>query len=639
MTSHHVENHGNVVRPSETSSESAVPQTLDEKGAVPTDSYQVDRDDYENLNYPKPWKFEKWFIGGYSQKRMIKFKKPKNMYRAINYFAGIAIMFYGYDQGVMSQVNLNETYQSLMSIAPVTGRVHPARCVCRQDFVLTKSAGNSRNVAALGGIVSVYYIGTLIGALLAGSLADRCGRVKAVVFGSLWALLGAALQTGAQNITMMCIARVIAGVGVGAIDCVIPVWSAEVSSHSARGAFLAIEFFMNIGGLALAYWIEYFAYLNPNKVMAWRTPLGLQIIFILIIGFGINFFPESPRWLMKMGREDEARNVLKATREGDVEYELKSIKKIVKFELETSTANHYAAMIFPKDKYSRQLRWRVVLAVWLQIMQELVGIGVITVYAVDLFKDAGFDENTSKLLAGFNNISYMFSVIFAVITLDRYGRRSTMVWGAVAMALILLIAGILDMFAQKPGPSKKAFGAGVATMTFLYTATFGATWLTTPWLYPTEIFPLNVRAKGGAWSVVGWSIGNGVITMITPFLFQAISYGTLLLLFGLNIFCIPFVILLYPETAGRSLEQMDTFFEHGASWNVFKSSQQIREQGIEDWRWTKKMKAEDQAELESGRKMSTAQRSPEEDEKDARQNWKKRPGYTFRRKASNAGLM
>ena len=113
--------------------------------------------------------------------------------------------------------------------------------------------------------------------------------------------------------------------------------------------------------------------------MAWRTPLALQIIFIIIIGIGINFFPESPRWLMKVGREEESRSVLKATRDGDVEPELNEIKKIVKFELETSTANHYYAMLFPKDKYSRQLRWRVVLAVWLQIMQELVGIGVITV--------------------------------------------------------------------------------------------------------------------------------------------------------------------------------------------------------------------------------------------------------------------
>ena len=178
----------------------------------------------ENLAYPPAWRFEKWFIGGYSQSRMFKFKNPKNMYRAINLFAGIAIMFYGYDQGVMSQVNLNPDYQDRMGIAPVKG--------------------NSRNVAAEGGIVAVYYGGTFIGALVAGSLADRMGRIKAVVFGSLWALLGAVLQASAYNITWMCCARVIAGVGVGAIDCVIPVWSAEVSSHSARGAFLAIEFFM-----------------------------------------------------------------------------------------------------------------------------------------------------------------------------------------------------------------------------------------------------------------------------------------------------------------------------------------------------------------------------------------------------------
>ena len=359
---------------------------------------------------------------------------------------------------------------------------------------------------------------------------------------------------------------------------------------------------------------------------------------------------------MKVGREEEAQNVLKATREGDVQYELKEIKKVVKFELETSTSNHYWAMLFPKDKYSRGLRWRVFLAVWLQIMQELVGIGVITVYAVDLFEDAGFGEELSKLLAGFNNLSYMLSVIFAVYTLDRFGRRckschcmfsqnvdlhekATMVWGSVAMALILLVAGILDKFAQVKGPNQHAYGAGVATFTFLYTATFGATWLTTPWLYPTEIFPLNVRAKGGAWSVVGWSIGNGVITMITPFLFQAISYGTLLLLFGLNIFCLPFVILMYPETSGRSLEQMDAFFENGDSWNVFKASRNIKDAGIEDWRWTKKMQEEDFEELEQGGKTSNAGRSPEEDEKDARLSWKKRPAYTFRRKASNAGLM
>ncbi|KAL8644907.1 MAG: hypothetical protein Q9210_007010 [Variospora velana] len=574
-------------------------ETMDSKKTVSlaSDENLKKEDEFENLNYPPPWPFEKWFLGGYSQSRTIGFKSPKMMYKAINLFAGksyplvdsVAIMYYGYDQGVRSQVNLNPHYQELMGIAPIEV--------------------------------------TLIGALFAGSLADRMGRIKAVVFGSMWALFSKNLPT---TTLPGCAALVRSPAPASEPSTVfIPVRPAEVSSHSARGAFLAIEFFMNIGGLALAYWIEYFAYLGPNHEMVRRTPLALQIAFIFIIGIGINFFPESPRWLMKMGREQEARNMLQATRENDVEYELKGIKKVVKYKLETSGAIHYAAMLFPKDKYSIQLRWRVFLA-------ELVGIGVITVYAIDLFQDAGFGLTTSKLLAGFNNISYMFSVIFAVITLDRY---ATMVWGAIAMAVELLIAGILDKYAQVDGPQKRSFGAGFATLTSLYTATFGATWLTTPWLYPTDIFPLNVRAKGGAWSVVGWSIGNGIITMITPFLFQAILYSTLLLLFGLNIFCIPFVILLYPETAGRSLEQMDTFFEHGGSWNVYKASHAIRDKGIEDWRWMKKLKAEDHEELEKGRRMSSAVRLPEEDEKDARKSWRKRPVFTFRRKGSNAGIM
>ncbi|KAI9682145.1 MAG: hypothetical protein M1817_000199 [Caeruleum heppii] len=591
-------------------------------------SQQETEDDLDGLEYPQPSKMEKYLIGGYTPKRMLKFKSPKSMYRAINLFAGLAIMFYGYDQGVMSLVNLNPNYQRRMGIYPVEG--------------------NKRNVAGQGGIVCVYYGGTLIGALIAGSLADRSGRIKAVVFGCLWAFIGAILQAAAQDITMMCIGRVVSGLGVGAIDCVVPVWSAEVSSHKARGAFLAIEFFMNIGGLALAYWIEFFLYqynvsgasMDSHEAMAWRTPLALQLIFVIIIGIGINFFPESPRWLMKMGREKEAREVLQATREGDIEEELAGIKKVVKFELETSSVNHYAAMIFPRDKYSRQLRWRVVLAVWLQIMQELVGIGVITVYAVDLFKTAGFDETLSKLLAGFNNISYMFSVVFAVFTLDRYGRRSTMVWGAVGMAITLLIAGICDKYASSDGPQQKAFGAATAAFTFIYTVIFGATWLTTPWLYPTEIFPLNVRAKGGAWSVVGWSIGNGFITMITPFLFQAIGYGTLLLLFGLNIFVIPFVILYYPETAGRTLEEMDTFFAKGGKWNVFRSSQRIREQGIADWRWTRKYHESDlqDAEAASG-SAKGGSAGTEVHETHRRDDWKRRPLQTLRRKGSAAGIM
>lgn len=130
-----------------------------------------------------------------------------------------------------------------------------------------------------------------------------------------------------------------------------------------------------------------------------------------------------------------------------------------------------------------------------------------------------------------------------------------------------------------------------------------------------------------------------ITLQIIPFLFQAIGCGTLLLLFGPNILVIPFVIFMYPETAGRSLEQMDTYFERGDTWNVFKASKDI-----DDWRWTKKMKVEDYKEVEAGRKMSTSAKLAEEEMKalrkrDARKSWTKRPLYTLKRKGSNAGIM
>ena len=230
---------------SPSSSDTQIPKEAHEYDEVKTSASPPADDakdeDHVDINYPPPWKWERYFVGGYSQSRMFKFKKPKTMYTAINLFAGVAIMFYGYDQGVMSQVNLNEDYWNHSEDTPILEEKEGANA---STVGINSPKDNSRNVAAEGGIVAVYYGGTLIGALIAGSLADRAGRIKAVVFGSLWALVGAVLQASAQNIAWMCCARVIAGVGVGAIDCVIPVWSAEVSSHSARGAFLAIEFFM-----------------------------------------------------------------------------------------------------------------------------------------------------------------------------------------------------------------------------------------------------------------------------------------------------------------------------------------------------------------------------------------------------------
>lgn len=102
-----------------------------------------------------------------------------------------------------------------------------------------------------------------------------------------------------------------------------------------------------------------------------------------------------------------------------------------------------------------------------------------------------------------------FSTLVAVFTLDRLGRRKTLFWGSCIMGVSMFLSGGLSRLAINNPDQKTQYGAAAATFTFVFTAGFGATWLTVPWLYPAEIFPLQVRAKGDAWGVVGWRIGNG----------------------------------------------------------------------------------------------------------------------------------
>lgn len=163
--------------------------------------------------------------------------------------------------------------------------------------------------------------------------------------------------------------------------------------------------------------------------------------------------------------------------------------------------------------------------------KEWVGIAGVTVYAPTIFGIAGYDSTKSAWISGLNNIFYMFATLICVFTLDRIGRRWTLYWGAVGQGIAMFLAGGFSRLGQDAsnlGNTEKAasYGAAAASFVFIFTSVFGATWLTVPWLYPAEIFPLQVRAKGNAWGVVGWSIGNGWLTLLCPVMFNAIGEKT-----------------------------------------------------------------------------------------------------------------
>lgn len=270
---------------------------------------------------------------------------------------------------------------------------------------------------------------------------------------------------------------------------------------------------------------------------------------------------------MKMGRTDEAHHILARfrTESGDLEdyrvmAEYEEILAAVQLEKEHASASSYFAMFFGLHDSDLHIARRVQLAMWLQILQEWTGIAAIAIYAPTIFSGAGYGPRKSQWLTGLNYVTYTLCTLLGVVSIDRLGRRIGLWWGAVGQGASLILAGAFSRL-LKDNPDKAAeYGGAAALFVFAYTATFAATWLAIPWAYQTETFPLYVRAKGNAWGAVGWSIGNGWLTLLNPVMFSRIAENTLHVYGAINFLTIPLVWAFYPETANRTLEEMDHLF-------------------------------------------------------------------------------
>ncbi|KZT68548.1 general substrate transporter [Daedalea quercina L-15889] len=476
----------------------------------------------------------------------------------INFIASLAIFFFGYDQGIMGGVNTSPDYVRVMDLGYSTYQ-GPS-----EGYVV-----NITKPTKQGGIVSMYYFGTLLGCLIAGSLGDSIGRIKTMIIGSVWVLVGAVLQCSAQSVAWMLCARLINGIGTGHLNAIVPVWSAEVASAKSRGAFIASEFTLNIFGVVVAYWIEFgLSFIGDgSSQVRWRLPIAIQVIPILFFMVYVPMMPESPRWLLMMGRSQEALRILARFRSDTADpeaahvlAEFEEIRVAVELEKQHAVGTSYLAMFLGLHDRELHVARRVQLSMWLQIFQEWSGIAAVMFYASTIFSNAGYPPRKSQWLSGLNYITYTLCTLFGVISIDRVGRRIGLWWGAAGQGASLILAGVFSRLLKDNPDKASQYGGAAALFVFMYTAIFGATWLAIPWVYQTEIFPLYVRAKGSTWGMVGWSIGNGWMTLLNPIMFDRIGENALHVFGAVNFFTIPIVWAFYPETSGRTLEEMDHLF-------------------------------------------------------------------------------
>ncbi|KAK6003893.1 hypothetical protein QM012_008743 [Aureobasidium pullulans] len=469
---------------------------------------------------------------------------------AVGIIAGLDFLLFGYDQGVMGGLltlkSFNQTFPEIDVDHPPQGQ-------------------SSAYTSTIQGIsVASYNLGCFVGALATIWIGDWLGRRKTIFLGSAIMVIGATLQTSAFALAHLIVGRIITGIGNGMNTSTVPAWQSECSKSHRRGQMVMIEGALITGGVMMSYWIDFgFSYLEPSTV-SWRFPIALQILFALIILMFIMGLPESPRWLIMKGKEMEAMEVLCALNNKSEEdpYIVSEFAAIKDSALVMQQGGFRDLFTMDEDRNFH----RVVLAYVNQMFQQISGINLITYYAANIYRNSiGLSDFLARILAAANGTEYFAASWIAVFTIEKFGRRSLMIFGAAGQAASMaILAGTT---------SRQSSGLGVtaAVFLFVFNTFFAIGWLGMTWLYPAEIVPLRIRAPANALSTSANWIFNFMVVMITPVAFDTIGYQTYIIFAAINAFIVPCVYFFYPETRLRSLEEMDDIFRNTTSiFNVVK---------------------------------------------------------------------
>lgn len=465
---------------------------------------------------------------------------------AIAVIAGIDFALFGYDQGVMGGLL---TLPSFTTLFPEINTVTPP-----------PGWSSSRASNVQGITVGGYTLGCFFGAVLTIFVGNLLGRKRTIFVGSSIMVVGAILQCTSFSLGQLIPARLITGFGNGMNTSTVPTWQSETSKSHRRGQMVMIEGSLIVFGVMISYWIDLgMSFAEPSSV-AWRFPIAFQIVLALIILAFIPGLPESPRWLILKGRDQEALDVLCAL--GDLpedDPKIQSEYQAVKDTVEEMAQGTFADC-FKRNK-NRNLH-RTVLAYVNQMFQQISGINIITYYAATIFENSiGLSPFISRLLAACNGTEYFVASWIAIPLIERQGRRKLMIFGAVGQAIAMAI------LAGTTAHSSYGTGIAAATMLFLFNTFFAIGWLGMTWLYPAEITPLSIRAPANAISTTSNWIFNFMVVMVTPVAFANIGYQTYIIFAVINgCLMVPVVYFFYPETAYRSLEEMDEIFHKTTGW-------------------------------------------------------------------------
>lgn len=456
---------------------------------------------------------------------------------AVTFVAVTGFSLFGYDQGLMSGLLGGDQFQD--------------------EFPGTK--GDSQHASVIqGALTSCYEIGCFFGALFALFRGEHIGRRPLVLAGSLIIVIGTIISVSSfkehWGTGQFVIGRVITGMGNGLNTATIPVWQSEMSRPEVRGRLVTLEGAVVAVGTLVAYWVD-FGLSYTHTSVQWRFPVALQILFALCVFFGMLGLPDSPRWLIARGRISEARHILgklKGLPADDDEI-------VAEASVIADAVNRFdnAQLSFKEIIQDKKHQYvpRMIIGASTQFFQQFTGCNAAIYYATVLFENSMHLERRLSLILG-----GVFAVVYALFTIpsfflvDKLGRRPLFLIGAAGQGVAFIIA----MGCLVHNTSENAKGAVVGL--FLFIAFFAFTILPLPWVYPPEINPLRTRTVGTGFSTCTNWLCNFAVVMFTPIFIEKSSWGCYLFFAIINFAWLPVIYMFYPETAGRSLEEVDIIF-------------------------------------------------------------------------------
>ncbi|TVY81266.1 Quinate permease [Lachnellula suecica] len=457
-------------------------------------------------------------------------------------------LLFGFDTGVMGSVLALTSF--------------------KQDFGLPLGKtgfASAANAKISSNVVSLLTAGCFFGAIAAAFLNDRFGRRYSLMGFSVVFLIGAAIQTAAHHsIGQIYAGRVIAGLGIGGMSSITPIFVAENCPPAVRGRITGLFQEFLVIGSTFAYWLNYGVALHiAPSTKQWRIPVAIQLIPGGFLFIGLFFLKESPRWLMKQGRYEEAASSLAYMRREDIENP-EIVKEIAEIRASIDEELALTEGVTWKECIAPGVRYRFLIGFCIMFFQQFSGTNSIGYYAPQIFQTVGISAtNTSLFATGiYGTVKVCTTGIFLLIGIDKLGRRKSLMFGAAWMMTMMFILGAV--LHNKPPNTKTTVispaSIAMVVMIYLYVIGYSASWGPIPWVYLSEIFPTRLRSYGvGMGAATQW-LFNFVITEVTPNAVNHIGWRTFLM-FG--IFCLAmgtWAFFFIKETKGKSLEDMDILF-------------------------------------------------------------------------------